>query len=181
MSAPSFRTALVVPLLALSSLALAACGSVSSAGDPSVANPLDSDESDAIFQLNTIREAKGLPAVTDCYTLNISASAHSDDMRDNPTLPLGTKGSDGSTLQTRACDAGYKVACSGTPRMGEVVAFGYNTGADDVTGWSTDPNAGPIVLDPTMKVVGAGRSQGSMGYYYTMDFGSEDDPSCAMQ
>jgi len=175
-----FRTVLVVPLLALSSLALAACGSVSSAGDPSVANPLDSDESDAIFQLNTIRQGMSLPPVTNCYTLNISASEHSDDMRDNPSLPLGTAGSDGSTLQTRACKAGYTAACTGSPRMGEVVAFGYNTGADDVSGWSTDSNAGPIVLDPTMVVVGAGRSQGAMGYYYTLDFGSMNDPSCAM-
>ncbi len=169
MAAPCFRSALALPALLLSTLALAACGTVASAELPSEANPLDSDESEAVYQLNTIRMGMSLPPVKSCFTLNVSASAHSDDLRDNPELPLGIAGSDGSDVRTRACKDGYAAACSTTTSMGEVVARGYNTGADDVTGWSTDPTAEPIVLNPQLIAVGVGRSQGADGWYYTMD------------
>ncbi len=182
MSASScFRVALLAPALAIAASGLTACsGNTGSADLPSEANPLDSEESDVIYGLNQLRTGLGLQPVTNCYSLNVSAAAHSDDLRDNPSIAVAMPGSDGSTVTTRACKAGYTPACNGAVAMGEVVAAGYPSGNDTLAGWETDMTAGPIIKSAGFIVVGVGRSQGPSEYVWTMDLGGVTDPSCKM-
>ncbi len=162
---------------ALLSLALVACGSTTAAGGPSQANPLDPEESAAVAKVNSIRMAANVPLLTPCTSLNVSASAHSDEMRDNGYLsdvsPVTM-----STVRTRACAAGYMPACSGSLPMAELVAEGSGTGPDTVMQWQMDATAGPILTQADLLVVGIGRSIGVDNERWTMDFASQTDPSC---
>ncbi len=166
------------PALLALSLGLAACsGSTTSANLPSIANPLDSDRDDVMAQLNVLRLAAGVPIANDCYTLNISASAHSDDMRDNNYL--SDVAPDGSTVRTRACSAGYEAACgAATIPMAELVAQGFATGEDTVNQWAADMTSDPILINAQLTWVGVGRSIGATAQYWTLDMASVDDPSC---
>jgi uncharacterized protein YkwD len=172
------------PAGVLLSLGLSACdGSLTASDAPSIANPLDAERSAAVAEVDAVRAAHSPPAaaLTVCASLNVSASAHSDDLRDNSaTLMLGSPGSNGSTPRQRACSAGYEPACTDTPAMGEVVADGNATGTATADQWATDPVAGPLLVNPAFIVVGVGRSEGADGWYWTMDLASMNDPSCAM-
>jgi uncharacterized protein YkwD len=180
MASSSFRSLVAVAGVTLAPLLAACSGNTGAADTPSQANPLDPEESAVVARVNQMRTAANLPGVTVCYSLDVSASAHADDMRDN-ALPVGEPGSDGSTVNQRACTAGYKAACPpSTPAMAEVDASGYSTGDEAAAGWAADPTSGPILKNPALIVVGVGRSLGLAGYYWTMDLGGVDDPSCTM-
>ena len=175
------------PAAALVSLGLAGCsGNLTASGGPSQANPLDSEESAAVSELNQVRATHSPPAppVTVCFSLDVSASGHSDDMRDHPSLPLGETGSNGTDVRSRACAAGYKAACpgnpSGSPSMAEVVAEGNSTGVATLQQWAADPTSGPLIVDPSFVVVGIGRSMSVTAYYWTLDLASMHDASCSM-
>lgn len=158
-------------------LALVACtGNTTAVGGPSPTS-LDDQEKDAIAQLNLLRGQAGLsPVLAVCTSLNVSASTHSDDMRDRQYL--SDMAPDGSTVRTRACAAGYTPACSGSIPMAELVAEGYGTGAETVTQWSNDPTAGPITRQSGFLVVGIGRSIGTDNERWTLDLSSMTDASC---
>ncbi len=156
----------------------AACGGNTSAVDaPSQANPLDAEESDVIYELNSLRTAAGVPVVTVCSSLNVSASAHSDDMRDNDYLSDTPPTNPASTVRTRACTAGYAPACTGTIPMAELVAEGYGTGAETVMQWQMDSTAGPILVEAPFVVAGVGRSQGATNQYWALDLAATADPA----
>jgi uncharacterized protein YkwD len=161
---PSFRLGVLVLL----PLAAAACGgNTTSANLPSIANPLDAERGDAVHQLNLLRQMSGVPQVTDCFSLNVSASAHSDDMRDNNYLAEAAP--DGSTVRTRACMAGYTPACAGTIPMAELIALGYATGADTINQWAADATSGPILVNPALLWIGVGRAIGADAQRWTLD------------
>jgi uncharacterized protein YkwD len=174
MARPSLSSA----ILLLVPLAAVACGgNTTSANLPSIANPLDAERGDAVHQLLALRAMAGVPPVTDCFSLNVSASAHSDDMRNQDYL--SDVAPDGSTVRTRACMAGYTAACGGaTIPMAEVVALGYATGTDTVNQWAADPKSGPILVNPALLWVGVGRAIGADAQRWTLDMSSVDDPSC---
>lgn len=159
-------------------LALPAC--TGSTTDPDLPSDpkLDLEEQAVIQSLNSLRSSQGLPTVTACVSLNVSASAHSDDMRDNGYLDESPPGNPSSTVRTRACTAGYTPACSGTIPMGELVAEGFGTGAETVTQWQNDMTAGPILVNPAFIVAGVGRSIGATAQTWTLDLASVADPSC---
>jgi uncharacterized protein YkwD len=173
--ASSFRAvSLALPL------ALAACnGGTTVPNGPTQANPItvDPERVSAIQQLNTIRAMAGVSQVAVCSSLNVSASAHSDDMRDNGYLaeisPIT-----GTNVSSRACAAAYAPACGSPPPMGELVAEGYFSGIETVTQWQMDPTSQPILVKPGMVVAGVGRSQGAQNVYWTLDLSSAMDPSC---
>jgi uncharacterized protein YkwD len=171
------RSSLLCVAAAVSALAVTACsGSTEFPGGPS--DPaLDAEENDAVYELNRRREDAGIAATfTVCTSLNKSASAHSDDMRDKSYLDA--TGLDGSTVRTRACKAGYTPGCSDTSAMAELVGSGLDTGKDMATQWATGSQGGPVILDPTLTVIGIGRSVGENGSWWTLDLGASSDPSC---
>jgi uncharacterized protein YkwD len=170
-SRPSF----LLPALLL---ALPACSGTTAASDaPSIANPLDSERGDALNQLNTLRQMAGVPLATNCFSLNVSASAHSDDMRDNDYL--SDTAPDGSTVRTRACSAGYAPACDGTTTaMAELVASGSATGQETVGQWAGSTMSAPLLVNSALVWVGLGRSIGATDVYWAMDMAATADPSC---
>jgi uncharacterized protein YkwD len=156
---------------------LTGCGSVSMDLGPSQANPLDSEEANAWFEINQVRAGKGLAPVAKCASLNVSASAHADDMRDNDYL--AETGMDGSSVQSRACAAGYMTACtSPDAAMEELVAMGIETGEATVQQWVGSSTADAILVNPNMTVVGIGRSLSSSTTYWAADFAAVDEASC---
>ena len=159
-------------------LALVACsGNTTSPNDPS--DPTLDVEENAVAQgLNTLRTSKGIAMVSVCTSLNVSASGHSDDMRNNDYLndisPI-----DNSDVRSRGCKAGYSAACPpATIPMAELVALGYGTGAETLAQWAGDGTAAPILLNPQFKVMGVGRSIGAGYQKWTLDLASNTDPSC---
>jgi uncharacterized protein YkwD len=158
-------------------LPLSACqGTTTAFGGPSQANPLDSEESSVIQSLNMLRMGKGLPQVAVCFSLNVSASAHSDDMRNK--MYLSDVSPDGSTVRTRGCMNGYTPACTGMIPMAELVAEGFGTGAETLSQWAADPTAGPILIEAPFVVAGCGRSIGADNERWTLDLASQQDASC---
>jgi uncharacterized protein YkwD len=154
-------------------LALGAGGCSGSTTDlaPSIANPLDTVRQQLLTLVNQVRTGMSLTAFTDCATLNVSASAHSDDMRDNNYL--SDTAPDGSTPRSRACAAGYTPACSTTTVMAELVAQGQPDAMTTVGQWTADPTADGLMLTPTLIVAGIGRSIHTSGTAtWSLDLGS---------
>lgn len=142
---------------------------------PSPANPLDSVETTLVSEINAARAAAGAPAVAECRALNVSAAAHSDDMRDNAYL--SDVGKDGSTPRERACGAGYAPACENV-FMAELVASGSGDPVHTVGQWKGDAASNAAMLEPALKVLGVGVSYGEEEPVWTVDLGAEDDGSC---
>lgn len=143
---------------------------------PSPANPLDAEEQALADALNDHRKASGLPTLSLCVALNVSASAHSDDMRDNNYQ--SDVGLDGSTTMTRACAAGYAPGCSNAA-MAEVIASGSPDPAHTLGQWKEDMTAAPILVNPSLIVMGVGRTfREDQSPIWTIDFGGAEDASC---
>jgi uncharacterized protein YkwD len=151
------------------------CGAETREEGPSVANPLDSLESTLVYELNGYRAEAGAPALAVCRSLNVSASAHADDMRD-----LGYQSDvakDGSTARERACEAGYAPACS-TAAMAELIASGSDDPVHTLGQWKLDEPSNVVAIDAKYKVIGVGLSQGAEEPVWTLDLGSEEHASC---
>lgn len=170
--------ALGASLLALGAASGAAgCGSDIGVTGPSTANPLDEGEEALVKELNAHRAGAGLPALSVCVSLNVSATLHSDDMRDKGYQSDVGK-DDGSTTMTRACEAGYKPGCDGAA-MAEVIASGSDDPASTANQWKEDATAGPILVNPNLVVLGVGRSfRNDKPPVWTVDFGGAPDSSC---
>lgn len=166
------KALLVVSLAAL----IAGCTGKTDVPGPSPANPLDQQEIDVFGQINALRASSGLVAFTQCKMLNITASAHSDDMR--ALDYLSDTAPDGSTPRQRACKAGYLAACQQTTSMAELVASGNAAGTDVFTQWTGDPKTMQILVDPTLIVAGIGRAIGGMAPVWTLDMASVNEASC---
>jgi uncharacterized protein YkwD len=164
---------------ALATFLLGCSASVTDLG-PSQANPLDSEEAALLSDFRAFRNAMGLPDVSGCASLNVSASAHADDMRDHNYL--SDMAPDGSVVRTRACDAGYAPACSNAAAVAEAVASGSDVASEVLMQWENDAATGPILANPALIVVGIGRSEGDQTtHIWAMDLASIADPSCTPQ
>jgi uncharacterized protein YkwD len=143
---------------------------------PSPANPLDEGEEAIMKAINDHRAASGAGTLALCASLNVSASAHSDDMRDQEYQ--SDTGKDGSTPMSRACKAGYTPACSDA-LMAEVIASGSEDPAHTVGQWKEDATASPILVNAGLRVIGVGRTfRSDESPIWTVDFGGQEDPSC---
>ncbi len=172
------RPSVLAPFALVTGLFAAGCGDVQSNPGPSEANPLDAEESALIAGLNKLRAGAGITTpVLVCASLNVSAAAHADDMRDNAYL--SDTGQDGSTPRSRGCAAGYKPACDNTTTaMAETVASGIVSGAETLPQWEKDAKTKELLLNPAFSVVGIGRAiQGDVPTW-AMDLASKDDASC---
>lgn len=155
--------------------ALAGCGSVD-VSTPSEANPLDAEEAALITALNADRKAAGLPVVTPCTSMNVIASAHSDDMRNNNYLSDTTPA--GVSARDRACQNGYKPACSTSTAYAELVASGLPDGKGTYDQWKGDAKTAPVLMAPTVVVAGVGRATGGKVPVWTVDLASVSDATC---
>jgi uncharacterized protein YkwD len=174
MRSPSSLLPVIAVFVAL--LPCAGCSGNTTATDgPSQANPLDTEESAVITALNMVRVQAGAPTVTACTSLNVSASAHSDDMRDNEYLSDTPPSNPASTVRTRGCAAGYAPACTGTIPMAELVAEGFGTGGETVMQWQMDSTANPILVEMSFHVAGIGRAQGADNEWWALDLASDMD------
>jgi uncharacterized protein YkwD len=160
-------------------LALAGCnGTTSCFCGPTPANPIDSDESSIVYDLNMSRASAGIMTpLKVCTSLNVSAAAHADDMRDNGYLS-DVDPTTMSNVRTRGCAAGYTPACSGSIPMAELVAEGNGTGSQTYSQWAADPMAAPILTEASFEVVGLGHSIGSTNDYWVLDLAADMDASC---
>jgi uncharacterized protein YkwD len=177
-SRPLDRRSVLAPFGLLLGLFVAGCGEVVSIPGPSPANPLDAEESALIAGLNKLRADAGIATpVQVCVALNVSASAHADDMRDNAYL--SDTGKDGSTPRSRGCAAGYKPACNDTSTpMAEVVASGLVNGSDTLPQWEKDDKTKTLLVNPALSVIGIGRALQGDVPVWAMDLASKDDASC---
>jgi uncharacterized protein YkwD len=163
--------------LACAALAVG-CTDVDYADGQSPQNPLDPEESLVVVKVNAIRASVGAPNLKVCVSLNVSASVHSDDMREKGYL--GDKAPDGSDPVERACDAGYKPACDKMAGMVEFVAKGNAEGGPTFDQWSGDAMTRQLLEDPDFLVVGVGRAMSSEeSAIWTVDMSTAEDPSCA--
>src|ERR1700733_9751565 len=138
--------------LAFTLIFLSGCASTETMDlGPSQANPLSAEESAAFFEVNQVRAGAHVAPVTNCFSLNVSASAHADDMRDKDYLTEVAP--DGSTVQTRACSAGYEAGCSPDAAMAELVAMGVPTGEATVQQWVGSMTSDAILLNASLIVV----------------------------
>jgi uncharacterized protein YkwD len=166
---PSFGVFLVFSFPSLG------CGSDVGRDGSSPANPLDEVETTLVSELNGARAEAGAPALTVCRSLNVSAAAHSDDMRNQGYL--ADEAPDGSTPRSRACEAGYKPACDNA-FMAELVASGSADPVHTVDQWQGDAESNKALLEPGLMVVGVGVSYGEEEPVWTVDLGGSTDPSC---
>jgi uncharacterized protein YkwD len=177
-SRPFDRRSVLAPVGLLLGFFVVGCGDVATNLGPSEANPLDAEESALISALNSFRAEAGIAApVLVCKSLNVSASAHADDMRDNAYL--SDTGQDSSTPRSRGCAAGYKPACdTASTGMAETVASGIVAGKETLPQWEKDDTTKSLLLNPALNVIGLGRAiQGDVPVW-AMDLASKDDASC---
>ena len=168
-------------LLVLIALATAstACGDSQEADTApgiSQANPLDAEESALLDELNALRADRGVDPVRACTSLNISASKHSDDMRDRGYSD--TTSPDGSTPTSRACDAGYQAGCDPAAVIAEFFAYGNTTGSGTLGQWTQDPGDADSLAATEHAVLGVGRSLAGDSAVWSLDLGDVDEASC---
>ena len=159
-----------VSLLAIAAALLIGCGDSGDAETVpgrSQANPLDQQETALLQAVNDLRMQHGTPAVRACTSLNVSASIHSDDMRDRNYT--GADGPDGSTPASRACDAGYQAACEMGATMAEMVAKGQLDGSSVLAKWNEDPSTTANIVDEAHEAVGIGRAPSGDASVWTLD------------
>jgi len=163
-------------LLACAALAMA-CTDVDYADGTSPQNPLDGEESAVVQKVNSLRATVNAPNLKVCFSLNVSASVHSDDMREKGYLDDNAP--DGTDARQRACNAGYKPACENTVGMVELVAKGNALGVETFTQWNKDAATSKLLQDSTFVVMGVGRAMSSeASAIWTLDMSTVDDPSC---
>jgi uncharacterized protein YkwD len=174
--APSFSRATRL-LTLVATLGAPACSSLEAPNEISQQNPLDAEENAVVSALNGVRQGAGITtAIIVCTSLNVSASKHADDMRDQ--MYLADTAPDGSTVRTRSCAAGYQSGCDPNSLMAELVAFGIDTGKETFQQWVGDPQSNQILVNPGLVAVGVGRSLSIDGPKWALDLGGADEPSC---
>ena len=155
---------------------LGACSGSTEAQPAGPSSPsLDAEESAMVQAVNDLRGMNGAQMLKDCATLNISASKHSDDMRDQGYL--ADVAPDGSTPRSRACDAGYQSAC-GSTAMAELVASGIYEAEGALSQWTKKAETLELLNRAELAVIGVGRADGGESPVWTLDFGGAYEPSC---
>jgi uncharacterized protein YkwD len=93
--------------------------------------------------------------------LTKSAIKHANDMFSH--AHFDHVGTDGSTLDQRAVEAGYPWWT-----LGENIAYGYSTVEDVVKGWEESPGHCRNMMNPLFKEMGAAKT----GRYWVLDLGT---------
>ncbi len=124
------------------------------------------DEAQEVARLiNNERAARGLPPLSLDPLLSNAAQQHSDDLAAHNIF--SHTGSDGRGFWERIVASGYPVAFGG-----EVVAAGYGSAADVVTGWMGSPAHQHILLLPDVAQIGVGHAQRggtTYSHYWTVE------------
>jgi uncharacterized protein YkwD len=128
-----------------------------------------------LSSLNEYRQTVGAPTLTVCRSLNVSASVHADDMRNNGYV--SEIGQDGSTPRDRACEAGYAPGCANAS-MAEVVASGSDDPSYTLEQLKKNAASSVVLNDPVYTMIGVGLSLGGETPVWTLDLGSDADASC---
>ncbi len=97
--------------------------------------------------VNSLRQARNLPAVAFNAELNAAASTHSRDMSvQNRPWHFG---SDGSSPLTRVQRVGYRGRLGG-----ELISETFETELQTLSAWMADPETRDVVLDPAVTEIG---------------------------
>ncbi|PYE84345.1 CAP domain-containing protein [Pseudoroseicyclus aestuarii] len=116
--------------------------------------------------LNSLRQARGVPAVQLDPQLTAAAATHSRDMSvQNRPWHFG---SDGSSPLDRLRRVGYQGRL-----IGEVISESYETELETLAAWAGDPETRAILLDPQAVRMGVSWLQESSGkIWWTMVLGA---------
>lgn len=138
---------------------------------PEAADLQTSQEPNIVAQVNKDRTAANLTPVTINALLTAAAQRQSNDMAAKDFLDH--TGSDGSAFDTRAADAGYKMATGG-----ENILFRMDLSADGAyQQWWNSPPHKANMMNPDYKEIGVAFACTAQGgkYYYTMVLGTSLD------
>lgn len=109
------------------------------------------DEEEVSFRLldsvNTLRQARSLPALSFDARLNAAAATHARDMSvQNRPWHFG---SDGSSPLTRVQRVGF------TGRLvGELISETYETELETLSTWMQQPDTRNVIMDPAARLIG---------------------------
>lgn len=124
------------------------------------------DEAQEVARLiNHERAARGLPPLSLDPMLSSAAQQHSDDLAAHNIF--SHTGSDGRGFWERVLASGYPAYFGG-----EVVAAGYGSATDVVSGWMGSPDHQHILLLPDAAQLGVGHAQRggtAYGHYWTVE------------
>jgi uncharacterized protein YkwD len=116
--------------------------------------------------VNAERARQNLAPLAACPRLDRAAQGYAEVMAS--TRHFDHTGLDGSTLTSRARDAGYLPAGGGWS-VAENIAQGYPDVAAVMTGWMNSPGHRANILSPGLAHLGVGRAGGD---YWVQDFGA---------
>lgn len=152
-------------------------GGTSCTGNGNPTHGLASVEEDLLDEVNAYRASRGRAPVSICWSLNVSAQDHANDMRNKGYF--SHVGTGGTEFWERACTAGYTNGCVPNTWMGEIIA-GYDSTAQGVMNqWLNSPGHEFIMESANYIVAGIGHACGGpFGHYWVMDFAGADEPSC---
>ena len=128
--------------------------------DPAVS--LDSEEQAFLGLINIYRAQNGVAPLAVSPSLTRAARRHVDDMAANDFLDH--VGSDGSTLGTRATDAGYPASAS----VGENLARDFPNAESVIFGWRGSLEGhNENMIDPRWLAIGIARQEGAVWFWAT--------------
>lgn len=132
--------------------------------------PTDMEDELVLF-INDIRSDSGRSVLEVDRRLIVASRRHSEDMDVNGFI--SHIGSDGSTFNERAADAGYPLA------WGELIGKGYTSAAAIVAAWmGSDPHRA-ILLEATDVHIGAGVQNVSITVLFGRAAGAALAPECS--
>lgn len=139
-----------------------------------VAPELSVQEQAFVDQWSALRSAEGREAVRLDATLTRAARDYSCQMgRDDH---FDHTGKDGSTYQTRMCDAGFAAACESRGMQAENIAAGQATGDAVFVSWRDSAFHRDNMLNAAFRLGGVGYCEvagGSARHYWTLVLASE--------
>ena len=124
---------------------------------------------DLIQQLSALREQINRLEVIASPTLMAAAKRHATDLSTHPGLT--DVGSDGSTVTSRAADAGYFPDAA----VDELVLRGPKSAADALTTWQNMTQQGAKLVDRKWNAVGAYRVPAGTGWVWVLVVGEDID------
>jgi uncharacterized protein YkwD len=129
-------------------------------------------ENDLVSQINAVRAAYDLPALTRNAKLSTAALSHSIDMACHSSI--SHYGSDGSTITGRMAAYGYSYSYWNEAIYAQPPEYGGNAQAA-IDWWLNDPPHRVIILSPDAKDIGPGYAYvagSKLGGYFTIDVGA---------
>ncbi|MFD3523938.1 CAP domain-containing protein [Streptomyces sp. NPDC058653] len=151
-------------------VATAATASAATTSSTTLAASAGSPRATVVKLTNEERAKAGCSGLNSDGALGRAAQRHSTDMAKNDFV--GHRGSRGSTMETRAEDAGY----SGWKSLAENVAAGQKSPAEVVRSWMESPDHRANILNCALTHIGVGyvrRSGTDHDKYWTQDFGAK--------